>query len=41
MLALLDGIAIQVVTRQTDISRATVAVWVHEAARREAGLDKL
>ncbi|MGA3215371.1 MAG: TetR family transcriptional regulator C-terminal domain-containing protein [Acidimicrobiales bacterium] len=41
MLALLDGIAIQVVTRQTDISRATVAIWVHEAARREAGLAEL
>jgi len=38
MLALLDGLAIQVVTRQSGISRATVAAWVHEAARREAGL---
>jgi AcrR family transcriptional regulator len=36
-LALLDGLAIQVLARQTDISRSTVAAWVHEAARREAG----
>jgi len=38
MLALLDGLAIQVLARQTDISRAAVTGWVHEAARREAGL---
>ena len=38
MLALLDGLAIQVIARQTDISRELVSAWVHQAARTEAGL---
>jgi AcrR family transcriptional regulator len=41
MLALLDGLAIQVLTRQSDLSRATATSLVREAARREAGLAEL
>jgi AcrR family transcriptional regulator len=37
MLALLDGLAIQVLTRQSDISGGMVADWAQVAARREAG----
>jgi AcrR family transcriptional regulator len=37
LLALLDGLAVQVLARQTDIAGDDVAAWAHEAARREAG----
>jgi AcrR family transcriptional regulator len=38
MLALLDGLEIQMLARQADISRDVLVTWVHEASRREAGL---
>jgi AcrR family transcriptional regulator len=38
MLALLDGLEIQMLARQADISRDVLVAWVHEASRREAGL---
>ena len=40
MLALLDGLAIQVIARQTDVSRDLVSAWVHQAARSEARLQQ-
>ena len=41
MLAALDGFAVQVLARQTDVSEATVHAWVCEMACREAGLSAL